>query len=193
MDRKEFDRIFTLACPAQNPDEMYWLTQYLEELRNPVVLEIGVQQGGSLTFWWLLLNPSLLIGVDVDPQVPELTKTRQWSWDFEGELRSRDRNVTLIIGDSTDPKTVERVKARLGKRVWELAGVDFLFLDGDHDYAYVKADFDNYSTLVRKGGVVVFHDIGYEGPRRVFEDLKGKTDSVHIWKQGMGYGVWRKP
>jgi len=37
-----------------------------------------------------------------------------------------------------------------------LAGrqVDFLFIDGDHSYEGVKKDFEMYSSLVRKGGVV---------------------------------------
>lgn len=196
MDREEFNKIFTLAGPAQNPDEMFWLTQFLEGLPSPVVLEIGVQQGGSLMFWWLLLNPSLLIGVDVDPQVPELTKTRKWSWDFEGELHSRDQNVTLIIGDSTNPNTVQRVKARLGERIWDLAGIDLLFIDGNHDYLYVRTDFSNYSRFVRQGGMVVFHDIGYPGPKKLFDSLDGRKESIHLFhppEGGFGYGVWWKP
>ena len=42
-----------------------------------------------------------------------------------------------------------------------LAGrqIDFLFIDGDHTYEGVKQDFQMYSPLVRKGGVVAFHDV----------------------------------
>ena len=36
---------------------------------------------------------------------------------------------------------------------------DFLFIDGDHTYQGVKADFEMYAPLVRPGGLVVFHDI----------------------------------
>lgn len=37
--------------------------------------------------------------------------------------------------------------------------VDFAFIDGDHTYEGVKADFLNYGNLVRPGGVIAFHDI----------------------------------
>jgi predicted O-methyltransferase YrrM len=37
--------------------------------------------------------------------------------------------------------------------------LDFLFIDGDHTYKGVKEDFEMYSPLVRKGGVIAFHDI----------------------------------
>jgi predicted O-methyltransferase YrrM len=37
--------------------------------------------------------------------------------------------------------------------------LDFLFVDGDHTYDGVRHDFEAYSTLVRSGGLVAFHDI----------------------------------
>jgi predicted O-methyltransferase YrrM len=37
--------------------------------------------------------------------------------------------------------------------------LDFLFIDGDHTYEGVKQDFEMYTPLVRKGGLVAMHDI----------------------------------
>jgi predicted O-methyltransferase YrrM len=34
-----------------------------------------------------------------------------------------------------------------------------LFIDGDHSYDAVKADFSHYGPLVRGGGLIAFHDI----------------------------------
>lgn len=42
--------------------------------------------------------------------------------------------------------------------------MDFLFIDGDHAYEGVKADFEMYSPLVRKGGLVALHDICVHPP-----------------------------
>jgi predicted O-methyltransferase YrrM len=39
------------------------------------------------------------------------------------------------------------------------AKLDFFFIDGDHTYEGVKADFEMYSPLVRSGGLIAFHDI----------------------------------
>ena len=41
---------------------------------------------------------------------------------------------------------------------------DFLFIDGDHTVEGVTKDFLLYRPLVRKGGVIAFHDI--LNPRR---------------------------
>ena len=37
--------------------------------------------------------------------------------------------------------------------------LDILFIDGDHSYAGVKEDFLMYSSYVKPGGIVFFHDI----------------------------------
>ncbi len=37
--------------------------------------------------------------------------------------------------------------------------LDYLFIDGDHRYEGVKKDFEMYSPLVKKGGVIAVSDI----------------------------------
>jgi predicted O-methyltransferase YrrM len=54
--------------------------------------------------------------------------------------------------------------------------VDFLFIDGDHTYQGVKQDFQMYSPLVRKGGIVAFHDIATP-------DLTGECEVAKFWKE----------
>ena len=53
--------------------------------------------------------------------------------------------------------------------------IDFLFIDGDHNYEGVKQDWDLYSKLLKPGSVVVFHDTGWaEGVKKVIkEDVLG--------------------
>ncbi|MCH7704519.1 MAG: class I SAM-dependent methyltransferase, partial [Planctomycetes bacterium] len=36
-----------------------------------------------------------------------------------------------------------------------------IFIDGDHAYDQVVADFENYRGLLAPGGCLVFHDYGY--------------------------------
>jgi len=56
--------------------------------------------------------------------------------------------------NSHNPNTFELVKNILDGRM-----VDFLFIDGDHTYEGVKRDFNMYSSLVKEGGIIAFHDI----------------------------------
>lgn len=59
-------------------------------------------------------------------------------------------NYEYIGGDSHHPDQT----ARFGDYEW-----DFAFIDGDHSYEGVKADFYNLLPYLKKGTPVAFHDI----------------------------------
>jgi len=85
--------------------------------------------------------------------------------------------------------------------------VDFIFIDDDHSYEGIKNDFEMYSPLVRKGGIIAFHDIipdyytryRIETSPYVFEvhkfwnEVKEKYEHLEIVKDknqdGAGIGV----
>ncbi len=55
----------------------------------------------------------------------------------------------IIQGLSEDEDVLQKVENRV---------FDFLIIDGDHSYEGVKRDFENYVSLVRPGGLIVFDD-----------------------------------
>jgi len=102
------------------------------------------------------------------------------------------QKIHLIRADSHDPETLKEVKKILGDEL-----IDFLFIDGDHSYEGVKKDFEMYSSLVRKGGIIAFHDIVPGPPEYVggvpkfWNEIKHDFDYKEIvkdWKQN-GYGI----
>lgn len=49
--------------------------------------------------------------------------------------------------------------------------IELLFVDGSHEYADVKADFDQWVPKLVEGGVLAVHDTTlWEGPKRVVEE-----------------------
>lgn len=49
--------------------------------------------------------------------------------------------------------------------------LDVLFIDGDHSYEGVKADWDSYRKLLGAGSIVIFHDYGWaEGVKKVVHE-----------------------
>jgi hypothetical protein len=67
--------------------------------------------------------------------------------------------------------------------------LDFVYIDGNHDYEYVKRDLDNYYTLVKDGGILAGHDYNSDWPgviRAVDEfanqrDLEVREDLWSDW------------
>ncbi len=62
-----------------------------------------------------------------------------------------EQDVTIIKSMSTSADAI----GEAAKREYDL-----LIVDGDHSFAGVKGDFENYSPFVRLGGFVIFDDYG---------------------------------
>ena len=82
-------------------------------------------------------------------------------------------------GNSHSPKTLNRITSIFGEDE-----LDFLFIDADHTYEGVRVDFQLYSSLVRSGGLVAFHDILPDYNVRF-----GKKTSDHSLEV---YRLWRE-
>ena len=77
------------------------------------------------------------------------------------------KNLTLVCGDSTSERVIRIVKA-LGK-------YDFIFIDANHNYEYVKQDFYNYKQFLNEGGAIGLHDIDcpdWPGTNKFSNELK---------------------
>lgn len=79
------------------------------------------------------------------------------------QLQQEGTDAHLFLGDSKDPTIIESVKA--------LGPYDFAFIDGDHTYEGVLADWNNYCDFCR---TIVFHDI--------VEPKPGENQNLQVWK-----------
>lgn len=143
---------------AQVPSELTALTKTLAELSPERALEIGTARGGTLFLLTRLASPRATV-VSVDLPRGEFGGGygvwRRWLY---RRFARRNQRLYLLQGDSHSTETLGRVNAALAGQP-----LDYLFIDGDHRYDGVKRDFEMYGPLVRKGGLIAFHDI-VEGP-----------------------------
>jgi predicted O-methyltransferase YrrM len=128
-------------------------------LRN--TLEIGVGDDNGTMWLWKQISERAL-GVDIKPEC-------------------RDRDLAHVIcADSQDPATVDLVKAHFCGEP-----LDFLFIDGAHEYAFAKSDYELYGPLVRPGGIIAFHDINEKSPDPVcvgqfWRDLEQQVGTMRL-------------
>lgn len=130
---------------TQVRSEITTLIEKLRKLDPRIVVEIGTHKGGnSFLFSHALPSVRRVVGVDLWVQnAPKLIFFAR-----HGQI------YRALHGDSRTANMRQLVEKQLKGQA-----VDFLFIDGDHSYNGVRADFQLYAPLVRPGGIVAFHDI----------------------------------
>ena len=158
---------------VQRINELAELLQLIKRIRTrlDIVIEIGTAFGGNLYFLSRLakLNADI-ISIDLPPQIDRLPRHMRklcLSQELKKNVRS-SQNLHLLRCDSHAKATFDEVSDILEGRL-----VDLLFIDGDHTYFGAKQDYEMYSPLVQKGGLIIFHDI-----RRYVEKPEAKVDIV---------------
>lgn len=131
------------------------------------LLEIGVQNGGSLEIWAKLLPAgSRIIGIDIDPSCAGLTLPD---------------NVRVLIGDASD---AEFLQASLGDQVF-----DIVIDDGSHRSRDVIHSFRALFPRLGPSGKYFIEDLhasywrefggGFRGQDSAVEFLKSLIDALH--------------
>jgi predicted O-methyltransferase YrrM len=145
---------FKTIAPRQNSTEIEELYKTVRDLVPMRVLEIGTARGGTLYLWTQAATADATI-VSVD--LPEGQFGGAYPVcriPFYQAFKRPGQKLYLLRKDSHQANTVEEVNNLFNKHL-----IDFAFIDGDHTYGGVKADFLNYGPLVRPGGLIGIHDI----------------------------------
>lgn len=140
--------------PIQQDSEFIELARRVWLLQPKVILEIGTHWGGTLHMWTrMATEDATIISVDL-PGGEFGGGYSEIRIPLYESFRRPSQQLHLLREDSHSPETLAKVKNILSGRP-----VDFLLIDGDHTYSGVKQDFEMYTPLVRKGGLIAFHDI----------------------------------
>src|SRR5687767_11480705 len=118
------------------------------------VVEIGTKRGGTFFLWCTIAEPdALLVSIDL-PGGPFGGGYKEEKIPRFRSFSRRDQSLHFLRSDSHHPDTRAELVEILGGRQ-----IDFLMIDGDHTYEGVKQDFELYAPLVKRNGLVAFHDI----------------------------------
>jgi predicted O-methyltransferase YrrM len=155
---------------TQVPSEIEALIARLRALQPRTIVEIGTHKGGnSFLFCHAVTTATRVVGVDLCVQ----------NADKLVHFTRPGQRYFPLHGDSQTAQMKQRVLTRLAG-----APVDFLFIDGDHSYAGVKADFELYAPLVRPGGIIALHDIVPDHRTRFGRDTGCYAGEVHrYWSE----------
>lgn len=148
-----FGDITWLGHPVwQNPLDLWNIQEAIAEVRPALLIECGTNRGGSSLFFgqlFDLMDHGRVITIDIEKQ-HDLSHPR----------------VEYVIGSSTAPDVVERVRAAAA----EVDGPIMAILDSDHAEAHVAGELEAYAPLVTPGSFCMVQD--------------GVIDQVTIFRHG---------
>jgi predicted O-methyltransferase YrrM len=132
-----------------------------------VIVEIGSWKGKSAIWLGKGSKAGAKIPVcAVDPHTgsPEHRQRLGEVWTFD-EFQANIRAAGLVGLVVPLRQTSEEAACFLD------APVELIFIDGAHEYATVRLDFELWSPKVIAGGIMAFHDADAPGPRAVIEEF----------------------
>ena len=191
------------VCPVellQDQPEFDNLIEAYKVIQPRNVLEIGSLFGGTLWHWMKHNSRADARFATIDLWVGAGDSRRHAQIKGHGGLwKSWADNRPFFAANrrSADAETLQTAKE------WFPDGIDWLFIDGDHRYEAVKADFELYKPLVTPGGSVVLHDIyravGVDNVPKFWAELNANSlpgqcvEFASVTDQkDRGIGLWKR-
>ena len=139
----------------QHDREFGWFCNLIARQSPKRYLEIGSRDGASLWMVSAFLPPgATIVTVDFPGKDAGSVRSAENLNYIHGLLQERGFKTLAVFGDSRDCESKTRASEFTNHQP-----LDVLFIDGDHTYEGVRADWELYSPMVKKGGIVGFHDL----------------------------------
>jgi len=131
---------------------------------KPVCVEIGVWEGEHAWLIWNNLNPSKLFLVDPFKNMVS----------FVGIYSADDEDALNWVKDLFKPYPevqVVRKPSLEAANEFEDESLDYVYIDGIHDYTNAKADMVAWWPKVKKTGCLCGHDAGYDSVQKALKEF----------------------
>jgi len=104
-------------------------------------------------------------------------------WESYNEYNEKKNNDLIL--NAAYKKTMSRLKRYVKKikviRKYSSKAIndipdnlDYIYIDGNHDYEFVIKDMEFYYNKLKKGGILSGHDINYPGVSKAFCEFVSK-------------------
>ena len=136
------------------------------------VVELGLFDGGSIPFWFELLQPAMHVGIDI-----QLREDDPYFRDYVDGRGLTDRIETHWQTDQSDASRLHEIcDSAFGE-----AAIDLVIDDASHWYPETLASFEALFPRLRTGGVYIIEDwawLHWKALEGVWEDKEPLTPLV---------------
>lgn len=151
---------------------------------NLTMAEIGCYTGESTKLFMDSKKVDLLYAIDI------------WNTDYPiyGFWVAKDTNgnyeytgyetAEMVFDKRMKGYNIVKYKSDLENAVHRLPGLDFVYIDADHDYKYVCSDIKNSLKVLKPNSFIGGHDYCNHSVARAVNELLGEPDMVfvdHSW------------
>jgi methyltransferase family protein len=144
--------------------------KYAKEAKD-LIVEIGVLYGTTTR---ILVENSTCMVIGIDPLIPDsMEKT------LIGDKSKFQDLIDNHGGRFTFYQDYSFNVVKIFNEEYKYPPIDYLFVDGDHQYDSVKQDFEDWYPHVKVGGIISIHDSAcnrqgpmyWPGPSRLADEL----------------------
>ncbi len=158
MSKKTSDELFRHAEDVKkylHKDEMYFLYETVFHMPdNSIILEIGSFKGGSAVIMGMAIRDSKKISqiFAVDPFLGSSEYGSDVDTSSEFDAAINNHNVAQYITIISKASEIAFDEWEFGRRI------DFLWVDGGHEYEFVSKDIQLWNSYLNVGGKIALHD-----------------------------------
>lgn len=162
---------YKLKLPSKKWEHYFDIyDRYLQSFigKNPSILEIGVDKGGSLELWQNFLENPKIYAIDSNPEVSNI------KFPFE---------VTISIGDQADEKFLKNFTENTPE-------FDIIIDDGGHYMQQQLLSLIYLFPRLREGGIYIIEDVhtsyakgyggGFRDPNTFLEHCKSLVELINV-------------
>lgn len=150
----------------------------LSSRAGDVAVELGCMQGGSAAL--LSLSFKEVYTIDLFEDLPESSSySKQWIQ----EKGSSYLDTATRLHKFPNVKVLKQSTRIIPDEILSKP-IDLLFIDADHSYEGVRADYETWLPLVRLGGTIIFHDYSYDKRdtvKKYIDQVVSFDPSVTFW------------
>jgi len=144
----------SLAVDVGLYDDTRPFTKLLKDKKSLIGVEVGVKTGVNSLSMLEKLDIKMLYGID--PYLIYDEYNESWYADSQDFFNAVKQEAYERVKLYFNYKFIEKFSADAVKFVPN--GLDFVYIDGNHRYDYVKQDIEDWYPKIKSGGIIGGHD-----------------------------------
>ncbi len=157
--------------------ETYLLACLVQCLQARSIFEFGTAEGRT-TLQLALNSPADAIVYTLD--LPEKDSATKYQRAFPDEGSFRNSPVGSLFKNYSESTKIRQLYADSASADFQAlrGNVDFIFIDADHGYDYVKVDSESAFSMLNADGVILWHDYGsqWRDVAKYLREVAGRGD-----------------